>query len=46
MRAKAKCHDGLKGFEIAHEQAIQCIAIFKEKLKEAKARSVTITNGH
>lgn len=36
MRTKALFHEDLKQFETSHEQAIQCIAIFKEKLKQAK----------
>lgn len=36
MRAKAAFHEELKQFEISHEQTIKCIAIFEEKLKEAK----------
>lgn len=36
MRTKAMFHEDLKQFEISHNQAIQCIAIFKEKLKLAK----------
>lgn len=36
MRTKATCHEALKRYETSHEQAIQCIAIFKEKLEHAK----------
>ena len=36
MRTKAVFHEDLKQFETSHKQAIQCIAIFKEKLKLAK----------
>lgn len=36
MRTKAACHEDLKQYETSHEQAIHCIAIFKEKLKQAK----------
>ncbi len=36
LHTKASYHEDLKQFEISHEQAIQCIAIFKEKLKLAK----------
>lgn len=36
MRNKALFHEDSKQFETSHEQAIQCIAIFKEKLKQAK----------
>lgn len=37
MRTKAKSHEALKRNETSHEQAIQCIAIFKEKLAHAKS---------
>jgi len=36
MRTKASSYEALKQYETSHEQAIQCIAIFKEKLKQAK----------
>jgi len=36
MRTKATSYEALKQYETSHEQAIQCIAIFKEKLKQAK----------
>lgn len=36
MRTKAVFYEDLKQFETSHNQAIQCIAIFKEKLKLAK----------
>ena len=36
MRTKAMFHEDLKQFETSHEQAIKCVAIFKEKLKLAK----------
>lgn len=36
MRAKASNYEALKQYETSHEQAIQCIAIFKERLKQAK----------
>lgn len=36
MRAKASSYEALKQYETSHEQAIQCVAVFKEKLKQAK----------
>lgn len=36
MRSKAVFYEDLKQFETSHIQAIQCIAIFKEKLNLAK----------
>jgi len=43
MRFKATCHEDLKQFEISHEQAIECINIFKEKLILAKKRAGNVT---
>jgi hypothetical protein len=39
MRTKATYYEDLKQFETSHEQAIQCIAIFKEKLNQAKSHA-------
>jgi len=43
MKFKANCHEELRNFEISHEQAIQCINIFKEKLLIAKKRAGYVT---
>lgn len=36
MRTKAVFYENLKNFEISHEQAIQCVAIFKDRLSIAR----------
>jgi len=40
MQAKASSYEDLMNYQVAHEQAIQCIAIFKEKLMHAKEHAV------
>jgi len=43
IRKKAEFHEDLKQFESSHEQAIKCVEIFKEKLKQARLRGGYVT---